>query len=95
MADHLRLWAAGIEFPLNPAAIPLHKLVFTNPQLIKKHALLLCNNVTYCNIDGGDCMGLTPLLLSVHSNRINAYNEIIKSGANLFKCPLTIIANKK
>jgi hypothetical protein len=74
MADHLRQWATGIEYPLNPAAIPLHKLVFTNPTLIKKHALLLSNTATYCNIDSGDCMGLTPLLLAVHSNRTSAYN---------------------
>jgi hypothetical protein len=73
MADHLRLWCAGIEYPLNPAAIPVHRLVFNNPALIKKYALLQCNMVTYCHIDSGDCMGLTPLLVATHGNRAAAY----------------------
>ena len=73
MVDHLRQWCVGIQYPLNPAAIPLHRLVFNSPGLIKKYALLLCNNVTYCNIDAGDCMGLTPLLLAIHSNKSKAY----------------------
>ena len=54
MADHLRLLCAGIEYPLNPAAIPLHRLVFNNPPYIKKYALLQCNLVTYCHIDSGE-----------------------------------------
>jgi hypothetical protein len=70
-------------------------LVFNNPGLIKKYALLLCNNIIYCNIDSGDCMGLTPLLLAIHSNKSIAYEQIIKSGANLFRCPLTWIKNPK
>ncbi len=41
--------------------------------MIKKYALLLCNNVTYCHIDSGDCMGLTPLLVAIHSNKSAAY----------------------
>lgn len=40
-------------------------------------------------------MGLTPLLVAVHANRTNAYEQIIKSGANVFKCPLTVIKNHK
>jgi len=73
MADHLRQWCSGIEFPLNPAAIPLHRLVFTNPSLIKKNAMLLSNAVAYCNINSGDCMGLTPLLVAAHANKANAF----------------------
>jgi hypothetical protein len=95
MADHLRQWCVGIEFPLNPASIPLHRLVFNNPSLIKKYALLMCNSVSYCHIDNGDCMGLTPLLVAAHANRTEAYEHIVKSGANLFRCPLTLIKNNK
>lgn len=73
MVDHLRHWACGLEYPLNPALIPLHRLVFSNPALIKKYALMLSNQVTYCHIDGGDCMGLTPLLVAAHSNKTDAY----------------------
>jgi hypothetical protein len=40
-------------------------------------------------------MGLTPLLLAIHSNKSIAYEQIIKSGANLFRCPLTWIKNPK
>lgn len=95
MADHLRLWCAGIEYPLNPAAIPVHRLVFNNPALIKKYALLQCNMVTYCHIDSGDCMGLTPLLVATHGNRASAYQHILKSGADIYKCPLLLIRNTK
>lgn len=95
MVDHLRQWASGIEYPLNPAAIPLHRLVFSGPTVIKKHALLLTNTVTYCNIDSGDCLGLTPLLVAAHANKSNAYEQIIKAGANIFKCPLVVVKNKK
>lgn len=73
MVDHLRLWSCGIEYPLNPAAIPLHRFVFGHVEYIKKYALLLCNSVIYCHINGGDCMGLTPLLVAVHANRNLAY----------------------
>lgn len=95
MADHLRHWAAGIEYPLNPAAIPLHRLVFNNPSKIKKYALLLSNQVTYSHIDTGDCIGLTPLLVAIHANKTEAYEQIIKSGANIFRCPLVLIKNRK
>lgn len=63
--------------------------------MIKKYALLLCNNVTYCHIDSGDCMGLTPLLVAIHSNKSAAYEQIVKTGANLFRCPLIWIKNTK
>jgi hypothetical protein len=95
MIEHLKLWCLGIELPINPAHIPLHKLVFEGPENIKRTALLLRNCVTHCNINGGDCMGLTPLLLAIHANRTNVYEEFVKSGANLFRCPLTLVANRR
>lgn len=40
-------------------------------------------------------MGLTPLLVAVHSNKVDAYENIIKSGSSLFRCPLSTKKNKK
>ena len=80
---------------MNPASVFLQKKVFTSPKTLKEDASVQNNLVCYSNIEVADCIGLNPLLLAVHTNSSLAYEPAIKLGANIFKCPLTLIKGVK
>ena len=90
MLEHLRVWAHGIQLPMNPASVHLQRKVFASPTNLKKEATFQNNESCYYHIEGADCLGLNPLLLAVHADKSEAFEPAIKSGASIFSCPLTI-----
>ena len=68
MLEDVKVWAHGIQFPLNPASVFLQRKVFSCPKNLRKEASIQNNQIIYSDIEVSDCLGLNPLLLAAHCN---------------------------
>ena len=48
------------------------------------------NQHVYIGVNDSDSLGLTPLMVAAITHNIKAIEKLIKNGADIYCCPLTI-----
>jgi len=87
---NLRLWIFGISSPLNPSMNKLHKICTEFSDEISKLVTHKSNQYVYVGVNDSDTLCLTPLMVALVAGNIKGVEKLIKNGADINRCPLTV-----
>jgi hypothetical protein len=90
MLRNLRLWIFGISSPLNPSMNKLHKMSSELHEEISRLVNHKSNQHVYIGVNDSDTLCLTPLMVAVIAGNRKGVEKLIKNGADLHCCPLTV-----
>jgi hypothetical protein len=90
MLRNLKLWIFGIAAPLNPSMNKLHKYCVEHSEDISRLATHKTNSHVYIGVNDSDTLTLTPLMVAAIARNTKAVEKLIKNGADIHCCPLTV-----